>query len=249
MFLKLDLRRDGSSGIRFAPKPRWSDLHSLEELSPVEAQQRLHGKRVCLLIPGYHAPDLEESTSELALRISDWYDAVILAGWPNSHFTAAFIEPEWLPYSVFRRADEAGQRIAAIMRSLPAASIDVEAHSLGNRVMFEALVAGMPCRNWVSCGAAVPHDALQSGQRYAEAAARPSAGIIAYSANDQVLRHGYTLSRWDTALGLTGPTNWTGLPLRIFGVDLSAQVHRHSDYKRSPLLIRVWEEMAVCAKA
>jgi hypothetical protein len=90
------------------------------------------------------------------------------------------------------------------------ATIDLNTHSLGAHVAFEALREGTPriVRNSWNFASAVDNESIELGERYHDASGRCQSFYVFHSRNDSVLRVWYRvgdLFDFDTALGFSGP--------------------------------------------
>jgi esterase/lipase superfamily enzyme len=133
------------------------------------------------------------------------YDGLIGFAWPGGAVGVSF------PFAR-QRAGESAVRFGSLLATLKAAGviIDLNTHSLGAHVVFEALrdVAPQTVRNAWNFAAAVDNESIEDGERYFQATRRCQRFYVFHSKNDPVLRTWYRIGDFfdfDTALGYSGP--------------------------------------------
>ena len=133
------------------------------------------------------------------------YDALIGFAWPGGAVGVSF------PFAR-QRAAESASRFSSLLAALRGvgATIDLNTHSLGAHVAFEALREGTPqiVRNSWNFAPAVDNESIELGERYHDASGRCQSFYVFHSRNDSVLRVWYRvgdLFDFDTALGFSGP--------------------------------------------
>jgi hypothetical protein len=174
------------------------------------------GKRITVLVHGYNNEqrDVLDSygTIDTKMRLLGFlgrtnapYDALVGFAWPGGSAGVSF------PFAR-GRADDAAPRLNQLFASLKGsnATIDVNSHSLGAHVTFEALrdATTNVVRNAWSFASAVDNESVEKGERYYTASQRCSRVYVFHSKNDPVLRVWYRLGDvfdFDTALGYSGP--------------------------------------------
>lgn len=234
--LLLNLRAADST-IVFSPKPHWAVADG-EDMSITEVKAHLAGKRVLVLVHGYNVEDAFDAYSRMAINIAQHkmgYDEIIGVQWPGSKIALAFL-------LAAARANKAGRKLQAALSILDGVAVlDVEGHSLGCRVICEAIAAGLRPRLVVLAGAAVNNDSIHNDTEYGIHLATVPSVLIARSGRDSVLRKAYTLASWDNALGLTGPEDLTKVTANIHTVDLTEYVPEHSAYKKCEEFYLAWK--------
>ena len=132
------------------------------------------------------------------------YDALVGFAWPGGALGVSF------PFAR-HRAGESASRFARLLADLRSAgaTLDLNTHSLGAHVVFEALRDGAPqmVRNAWNFASAVDNEAIEFKERYFAASQRCERFYVFHSKNDPVLRVWYRLGDlfdFDTALGV-GP--------------------------------------------
>ncbi len=185
-------------------------------VTQTEFLQELRGKRVTVLIHGYNNEELDVidsyKTIDERMRLlgflggaSASYDALVGFAWPGGAAGVSF------PFAR-QRASESASRFAALIGSLRSANvtIDLNTHSLGSHVVFEALRDGAPqlVRNAWNFASAVDNESIERYERYFQASQRCRTFYVFHSKNDPVLRVWYRIGDFfdfDTALGYSGP--------------------------------------------
>lgn len=158
---------------------------------------------------------------------------VVGVRWPGSKIAWAF----WL---ACMRADKAGEKLAAELVGLPVESLSLIGHSLGCRVVLQALSRGLECRTAVLAAAAVDDESLEYGERFGMAPAMAERILVAFSRRDGVLAKAYRFARIDKALGRVGPQRPWKLPMSVGLADLSLEIGGHSDYVNSKAFFAAW---------
>jgi esterase/lipase superfamily enzyme len=174
------------------------------------------GKRVTVLVHGYNneQSDVLDSyrTIDERMRLLGFlgrtgspYDTVIGFAWPGGATGVSF------PFAR-GRAEDAAPRLRQLLAALQGsgAVIDVNSHSLGAHVTFEALREASPSvvRNAWNFASAVDNESVEHGERYFLSTQRCQRFYVFHSKNDPVLRVWYRvgdLFDFDTALGYSGP--------------------------------------------
>lgn len=250
----LNLCKGSTSTWIFADKPQWMVDGIAQSLTEVLAT--LKDRSVCFLVHGYNVPDAKDAYAAVIERIGHLYDEIIQVRWPGSKIPACY----WFARM---RANKAGQmlstQLAAVSRV--AAVTDAEGHSLGCRVLLEAIRTWpyydyLRLRNLILAAAAVDNTSVVGSGEYTHSLkvglppTSQACLTIAYSTNDKVLRYGFSLGEWlggqgwDTALGLAGLPRLMPTPCRIYGLNCSGDVNSHGGYKTSETFLRRWEALA-----
>jgi esterase/lipase superfamily enzyme len=178
--------------------------------------QELRSKRLKVLVHGYNNEERDVigsyGTIDRQMRLLGFmggstaaYDALVGFAWPGGAVGVSF------PFARQRAAESASRfaRLLAELRST-ASAIDLNTHSLGAHVAFEALrsVGGRMVRNAWNFAPAVDNESIELGERYHQASQRCERFYVFHSKNDPVLRVWYRvgdLFDFDTALGFSGP--------------------------------------------
>lgn len=183
---------------------------------PATFLAEMAGKRVTVLVHGYNNEqnDVMESygTIDQQMRLLGFlgrpnspYDALIGFAWPGGASGVSF------PFAR-GRAGEAAPRLRQLLASLQGAGVivDINSHSLGAHVTFEALrdASTSVVRNAWNFASAVDNESVEQGERYFAASQRCQKFYVFHSKNDPVLRVWYRVGDFfdfDTALGYSGP--------------------------------------------
>lgn len=178
--------------------------------------RQMTSSRVKILVHGYNNEERDVVSSyamiDREMRLLGFmggraatYDALIGFAWPGGAVGVAF------PFAR-QRAGESATRFVRLLADLHAvgATIDLNTHSLGAHVVFEALrqTRETVVRHAWNFAAAVDNESIERGERYHEASRRCDTFYVFHSKNDPVLRVWYRvgdLFDFDTALGFSGP--------------------------------------------
>jgi esterase/lipase superfamily enzyme len=205
----------------------FSGADEIRELDPAGAGQgpsvapaaflaAMARKRITLLVHGYNneRQDVLNSygTIDSQMRLlgflggpSSPYDALVGFLWPGGATGVSF------PFAR-GRADDAAPRFQRLVADLQGSgtTVDLNTHSLGAHVAFEALrdATTNVVRNAWNFAAAVDNESVEEGERYYLASQRCEKFYVFHSKNDPVLRVWYRLGdffEFDAALGYSGP--------------------------------------------
>jgi esterase/lipase superfamily enzyme len=178
--------------------------------------QDVANKRLTVLVHGYNNEELDVISSyrtiDAQMRLLGFlgtnaapYDALVGFAWPGGAVGVSF------PFARGRAGDTAPRfaRLLADLRSA-GATVDLNTHSLGAHVAFEALRDGPPqvVRNAWNFASAVDNESIEFKERYFAATGRCERVYVFHSKNDPVLRVWYRIGdffEFDTALGYSGP--------------------------------------------
>lgn len=220
--------------------------------------QQATGQRVCVIIHGYNnsLPSILEAYADMQVRMTtsgvigpQGYGLVIGFAWPG--WTAP-------AYAAARAtANRAGLRLRPFLQALTAVAlaVDVEAHSLGCRVVLSALRRknGPRLDNLLLAAAAVDHSILEPGRMFHSSLDLCERGFVYYSRRDEVLRRSYPVGDLadgiQKALGCTGPrrpaTILRACP-NLYLVDCTTAIGKHhSGYRTSAAYWAHWYRVLV----
>lgn len=220
-----------------------------------EFVQQIQGKRVMVLVHGYNNEERDVVASyrtiDERMRLLGFlggrnasYDAIVGFAWPGGAVGISF------PFAR-QRAGESANRFASLLSTLrtAGATIDLNTHSLGAHVAFEALsdAVAQTVRNAWNFASAVDNESIENGERYFRATARCGKFYVFHSKNDPVLRVWYRVGDFfdfDTALGYSGPED-PGSIMQSSGnvrvINCKDVVHSHGGYRSTG---EVWSYMA-----
>jgi hypothetical protein len=218
--LMVSCRRDFWSATEFsnANEIRRIDLESStgQGVAHDEFLREVQSKRITVLIHGYNNEErdvvgsynvIDRQMRQLGFLGGQAasYDALVGFAWPGGAVGVSF------PFAR-QRAGESASRFSTLLAALRGvgATIDLNTHSLGAHVAFEALREGTPriVRNSCNFASAVDNESIELGERYYDASGRCQSFYVFHSRNDSVLRVWYRvgdLFDFDTALGFSGP--------------------------------------------
>ena len=218
--LMVSCRRDFWSATEFsnANEIRRIDLESStgQAVPADEFLREVQSKRITVLIHGYNNEErdvigsynvIDRQMRQLGFLGGQAaaYDALVGFAWPGGAVGVSF------PFAR-QRAAESASRFSSLLAALRGvgATIDLNTHSLGAHVAFEALREGTPriVRNSWNFASAVDNESIERGERYFDASGRCQSFYVFHSRNDSVLRVWYRvgdLFDFDTALGFSGP--------------------------------------------
>lgn len=219
MFI-VSCRKDFWSPTEFSPSDEIHDI-DLDDgsgpiIDPAAFLNALAGKRVTVLVHGYNNERLDVLSSyksiDVQMRALGFlggpqapYDALVGFAWPGGALGVSFLFAR-------ERAGETAPRFLLLLDALQSAgvTIDLNSHSLGAHVTFEALRATGPglVRNAWNFASAVDNESIEQGERYYGASQRCARFYVFHSRNDPVLRVWYRIGDFfdfDTALGYSGP--------------------------------------------
>jgi esterase/lipase superfamily enzyme len=257
--LMVSCRRDFWSPTEFSTTDeiRRVDLDSGvgNPVSQTEFLQELRSKRLTVLTHGYNNEerDVIDSYGAIDRQMRQLgflggagaaYDALVGFAWPGGAVGVSF------PFAR-QRAGESASRFARLLAELRSATslIDLNTHSLGAHVVFEALRSGAQrlVRNAWNFASAVDNESIEDGERYYEASRRCERFYVFHSRNDPVLRVWYRvgdLPDFDTALGYSGPEDPGAIIKRssnVRVVNCKDVVQSHGGYRSSG---QVWAYMS-----
>jgi pimeloyl-ACP methyl ester carboxylesterase len=233
--LSLNIRANDTSTIWFGT-PTWFEVDG-PKLTEAQVAARITGKKILVLAHGYNTGDPMDFYLRIAFHMGKNYDEVVCLSAPLSKVKWAF----WL---ACMRAEKAGRLLVEALSGFEPALIDIEGHSLGCRVVMDALDHGLEVRNCILTAAAIDDESIQDYQKYALAVQRAEKVLVAYSRHDKVLAHAYRIGMLDRALGFNGPQDPAKCNKRIQLLDCSNWVNEHSDYRKCAMLFARWAEIA-----
>jgi esterase/lipase superfamily enzyme len=202
--------------------------------------EKIKGKNVLLLVHGYNNDPEEALSTYRIINIhvsafkdthhSEFYDFVIGYLWPGDDSVLKY-------YDAKRHASMLAKTMRSHLELLSssAARVDVLAHSMGNRLMFEALnypssLTKKIVHNFYSFAAAVDDESLEINEKYYPSTKNCDKVFVFYSKRDNVLKWYYNLAELDKALGYEGAENSKKLPENVQLINYTNLVGQHSQY-------------------
>jgi esterase/lipase superfamily enzyme len=213
---------------------------SLQDEEPIDVAG-LKDKKVLLVVHGFNnAGDKVMRNYRVvadhvsALKDTDGqalYDLVIGYCWPG-------YDDPWEYFAAKEHAHALKKRMKGhlLFLSSMAARVDVMAHSMGNRLMFEALnfspaeSVKKVVQNFYSLAAAVDNESIEKKQKYFRVSQNCEEIFVLHSREDDVLKFLYSGSEWDKALGFDGVENFKHLPENVQVVDCTPFITKHGQY-------------------
>lgn len=210
------------------------------------------GKRVCVVIHGYNSPDssVDPAYEELvrAMTLGELYapfgpatayETIVLVKWPGG-YKEGYFGAELRAYGGFGMPGTAG-RLRDVLSKLAPAALDIQAHSLGNGIMFAAACAGgFPVRNLISSAAAVENNCISLGKKFYGACSGATGKVLVfYSMHDDALRMFTIAKLGERALGYGGP-----VPIfhaRVTAIDANAWSDGHSAFRKRDEFYQAWK--------
>ena len=257
--LLVSCRKDFWSATEFSAgnEVRQVDLSSgvSERVADGQFLEQLASRRVMVLVHGYNNEELDVvdayATVESEMRLLRFlgapgapYDALVGFAWPGGALGVSF------PFAR-QRAAEAAPQFARLLTDLRAAgaTIDLNTHSLGAHVAFEALRTARPrvVRNAWNFASAVDNESIERKERYYQATRHCDRFFVFHSKNDPVLRVWYRIGDpfdFDTALGYSGPEDPAAImnhSPNVRVINCKEVVRSHGGYRTSG---QVWAYMS-----
>lgn len=200
----------------------------------------ISNKKILVLVHGYnnrHKKVLEayDIIKEKVINYIDdnAYDEIIGYSWPGGDHKHEY-------FSAKNRSDEAAIRLLNLLIDMKNknSTMDVLAHSMGNRVIFDAL-KGSPVplvRNVFSMAAAVNDESLEPGEEFSSSIEKCDRIFVFHSTKDIVLKMAYKSAERDRALGYSGLEDISYAlqdDVNIWTINCKKIVKAHGGYKKS----------------
>ena len=198
----------------------------------IAANPEIHGKKILLLVHGYNT-DAKEALATyrlINLHVSYLYDLVIGYLWPG-------YDDSWEYFEAKHNVPALAEKMRSHLECLSASTVrmDVLAHSMGNRLMLEAL-RYIPSQkkkivqNYYSLAAAVDDESLENQEKYYPSTQNCEKMFVFYSKRDDTLKWFYTLAEQDRALGYEGAEDSDKLPPNVQLINCTSFIGGHSQY-------------------
>jgi esterase/lipase superfamily enzyme len=252
-------RKDFWSATEFSPTDEIREL-DLDNgngpvIMPAAFLEAMAQKRITVLVHGYNNERLDVlgsyRTIDAQMRLlgflgaaSQPYDALVGFAWPGGATGVSF------PFAR-GRADDTAPRFGRLLADLRGcgATADLNTHSLGAHVAFEALreASSQVVRNAWNFASAVDNESVEQGERYFDASRQSARFYVFHSKNDPVLRVWYRIGDFfdfDTALGYSGPEDPRAIidhSQHVPVINCKDVVTSHGGYRSSG---QVWSFMA-----
>lgn len=251
-------RKDFTSDHLFADEieirdyPNLANLNQFTELTQGELVERVRGKHVLVLVHGYRTPIknvaaaykvLEEGLQKEGLIGEPNYTEVIGFAWPSWRLRISFFAAVPAANGSSEYFYDLGKLIASSAKTL-----DVQTHSLGARVVLQALSAqtDLWVDNLILTAPAVDNESIEPAQEFNEAIDECGRCFVLHSKDDSVLK-AYLFAQLDRALGKNGPEHPTIVLdqcLNVYVLDCHRVVKGdHSGYRKTPLYYEWWKRV------
>lgn len=211
------------------------------QMQPCMDFKALKNKKILLIVHGFNNSPKEamETYHTVAGFISllrdakgrALYDAVVGYLWPGYDDKLEY-------FAAKKHAQELKEKMRDHLLFLASISkeLDIMAHSMGNRLVFEAL--NFPpqkskkkvIQKFYSLAAAVNSESIEENHPYAFVTTNCEEVFIFHSKQDEVLKVLYKMAEWNVALGFEGIENLKKLPKNVQLVDCTQFVKGHSMY-------------------
>ena len=251
-------RRDFTSDHRFAKVnecrdyPNLSDLTKFQTLDPAEVAERLRGKHVAVLVHGFKNPITNVASSyktvEDALRkdgmlVDPFYGEVIGFAWPGAVSALGFFAA--IPF-----ANNSSEYFYDLLMLLgtSAKTADVQTHSLGARVVLQAIAAqdDVFVDNLMLTAPAVDNETLEPREEFNGSLDACNRCMVYHSKDDTVLK-AYTIASFDRALGRKGPEHPKVIETEcknVYVIDCVKVVKKdHGGYRKAPKYFGHWKRV------
>ncbi len=217
-----------------SPKTQFAEVNEIGITRLIEEEEIAHlqGRRVLLLIHGFATSEVCYPYFNIQANIlgsRSPYDAVIGYLWPSRGNPFSYLEAK-------KNADRTAPRLRAILRRLQslAVRVDVVAHSLGNRVVMQALRVkdkeSILIDNFLLIGPAIDARSIHKHGEFYESTSHCNQLFVFYSERDNVLKWIYPIPEWNKALGYGGNHNYKKFPQNIQMIDCTQIVDSHNAY-------------------
>ncbi len=218
-----------------------------KEDDPLIDFNALTGKKVLLVVHGYNT---DAKSAKASYRLvydqvvklqdsdgQDFYDTVIGYLWPGYANSMEY-------FAARKHAEALSQRMRhnLSLLSSTAAQVDIMAHSMGNRLILEALdYAFAPYKknlvqNFYSFAAAVNDQSIEKKHSFYRSTQNCQDVYVFHSNRDDVLKLFYPIAEHEEALGYEGIGHLAMLPHNIQFIDCSSVVSGHGEYFAAPSL-------------
>lgn len=217
-----------------SPQTQYGEVNELGITKLLEANEidRFANKKVLIMVHGFATmeacyPYFTIQANLLGMNSS--YDEMIGYIWPCYTNHLAYLDARY-------RADQVAPRLKTLLTKLQSigAKVDVAAHSLGNRLVLQALAfktrSPTLITNFLSIAPAVDNESLEKGEEFNSSTQHIENIFVFYSGRDDVLKWVYPVPELDRALGYTGSEHPARLPSNVQMIDCTAIIDSHDGY-------------------
>lgn len=212
------------------------DLYDQTVDSEISEESFLNGlkdKSVMIFVHGYNSEFQDTAEAYLSMHelTKASYDVTIGHMWPGGK------NPLGYHSARCRVTKELDERFANTLRKIArvAKHVDIVAHSMGCRLVLEALaIEDAPAVRLLHlAAAAVDNEKLEPGESYHRSTRQCDRLFVYHSKHDDVLKYGYPAGDFDRALGYKGAEHPEDLPSNVKQINMSQHVKSHGGYKNS----------------
>lgn len=198
------------------------------------------GKNILLLVHGYNSEHKEALSNYHLINAhvsafsdalhSQFYDLVIGYLWPGDAEPLDYYDAK---HHVSKLAKKMRSHLEVL--SSTAAKVDVVAHSMGNRLMLDALDHNFNrgkkvVQNYFALAPAVDDESIEKKEKYFHSTQNCEKFFVFYSKRDEVLQLCYSIAEWDKALGYAGAEDPDKLPQNVQLINCTNIIGHHSQY-------------------
>ncbi|HEX4945900.1 MAG TPA: alpha/beta hydrolase [Blastocatellia bacterium] len=254
----ISCRKDFTNSRKFSAQnfirnyPFLPKLDQFEELDEMNLAQQMQGKHVLILVHGFRNPLTNVASSyqrllkgliDAGLMSDTGYGLVLGFTWPGFETPLGFF-----PAIPFANRSAGFFRSLLELASRNARTVDVQTHSLGARVVLQALAAGTDgfVDNLMLAAPAVDNEVLEPKREFNNALEACRRCLVYHSEKDSVLKRSYRIGdapEFDKALGWKGPQRPAIIEAQcpeVFVVDCKKVVASHGAYRTSGAYYEHW---------
>ena len=230
-------------------------LDLFEELDEINLAEQMQGKHVLILIHGFRnrLRDVGRSYQQLLRKLVDsgltgstGYGLVLGFTWPGFATALGFF-----PAVPFANRSAGFFRNLLALASRNARTVDVQTHSLGARVVLQALAGGTEgfVDNLMLTAAAVDDEVLEPGQEFNGALQACRRCLVYHTERDRTLKWGFRIGdapEFDRALGWKGPQHPKIIETKcpeVFVINCKNVVPSHGGYRSAGAYYEHWSRV------
>jgi esterase/lipase superfamily enzyme len=239
--------RNAIRNYQFLPR-----LDRFFELDEGNLAAQMEGKHVLILVHGFRNPlqNVASSYQRVLKGLTDFglvgevnYGLVLGFTWPGFETAAGFF-----PAVPFANRSAGHFRSLLELASRNARTVDVQAHSLGARVVLQALAGGTSAfvDNVILLAAAVDDEDLEPRQEFTRALEGCRRCLVYHSERDNTLKFAFPIGdapEFNRALGWKGPDHPKIIERDcpdVFVIDCKRPVRSHGGYKSAARYYEHW---------
>ncbi|MBS0624539.1 MAG: alpha/beta hydrolase [Verrucomicrobia bacterium] len=217
-----------------APQTQYGDVSEsgITKLLDESAIDRFAHKKVLIMVHGFATYDAcypYFTVQTNVLGRTDSYDETIGYIWPCNMNHLTYLDAR-------NNADAVAPRLKEFILKLRnlGAQIDVVAHSMGNRLVMQALNFSEDdpflVTNFLAVAPAVDNEAIEKGEEFYLSTQHCLNFFVFFSERDDVLKWVYPVPEFDRALGYKGAEHPARLSKNVQLIDCTAIIDGHDAY-------------------